>query len=99
MLLGKSDVYFQEVENGFISNEGSKVRYVPRALLIDLEPGVLDSIRGSHQMGTLFKPDNYIHGTSGAGNNWAKGQYTEGAEIIEDIMDQIRKEVEECDCF
>merc|ERR1711964_180969 len=34
----------------------------------------------------------------GAGNNWAKGHYTEGAEIIEEVMDVLRKEVENCDC-
>ncbi len=68
-------------------------------MLIDLEPGVLDSIRASQQMGKFFRPDNFIHGTNGAGNNWAKGQYTEGADLIDEIMDQTRKEVELCDCF
>lgn len=36
-------------------------KYVPRALLIDLEPGTMDSIRGS-RIGELFRPDNFIHG-------------------------------------
>jgi tubulin beta len=49
---------------------------VPRAVLIDLEPGTMDSIR-SGPCGTLFKPDNFVFGQSGAGNNWAKGHYTE----------------------
>ena len=26
----------------------------------------------------IFKPDNFVFGQSGAGNNWAKGHYTEG---------------------
>ncbi len=34
---------------------GSK--YVPRAVLIDLEPGTMDSIRSGH-LGSLFRPDN-----------------------------------------
>ena len=25
--------------------------------------------------GDLFRPDNFVFGQSGAGNNWAKGQY------------------------
>ena len=29
----------------------------------------------SHQ---IFRPDNFVFGQSGAGNNWAKGHYTEG---------------------
>ena len=28
----------------------------------------------------LFRPDNFVFGQTGAGNNWAKGHYTEGAE-------------------
>lgn len=47
-------------------------KYVPRAILCDLEPGSLDCIRASCY-GQLFRPDNFVFGTSGAGNNWAKG--------------------------
>jgi len=72
-------------------------RYVPRACLIDLEPGTVDVIKAS-PVGMLFKPDNFVFGASGAGNNWAKGHYTEGTELIEEALDVIRKEVENCDC-
>ena len=47
-------------------------RYVPRAILLDLEPATMDDIR-KLDYGALFKPDNFIHGNKGAGNNWAKG--------------------------
>lgn len=33
------------------------------------------------------------------GNNWAKGHYTEGAELVESVMDVVRKEAEGCDCL
>ena len=46
-------------------------------LLVDLEPGTMDSVR-SGPFGQLYRPDNYVFGQSGAGNNWAKGHYTEG---------------------
>ncbi|KAF2291936.1 hypothetical protein GH714_042278 [Hevea brasiliensis] len=36
---------------------------------------------------------------SGAGNNWAKGHYTEGAELIDAVLDVVRKEAENCDCL
>jgi tubulin beta len=52
-------------------------KYVPRSIQIDLEPAVLDLVR-SGPMAQLFRPDTFIHGQSGAGNNWAKGYYTEG---------------------
>jgi tubulin beta len=61
--------------------------------MIDLEPGVLNSIQSS-TMGSLFRPDNFIHANNGAGNNWAKGYFSDGSEIIEDVMDNIRKEAE-----
>lgn len=78
------------------SNEASDERYVPRAVLVDLEPGTMDSIR-SGQMGSLFRPDNFVFGQSGAGNNWAKGHYTEGAELVDSVLDVVRKEAEACD--
>ena len=34
-----------------------------------------------------IRPDNYVFGKSGAGNNWAKGFYTDGAELVEGIME------------
>jgi len=85
--LDKVDVYLRSAGE----------RYVPRACLVDLEPGTVDVIKAS-PVGKLFKPDNFVFGASGAGNNWAKGHYTEGAELIEEALDVVRKEVENCDC-
>ena len=58
-------------------NEASGGKYVPRAVLLDLEPGTMDSVRAG-PYGAIFRPDNFVFGQSGAGNNWAKGHYTEG---------------------
>ncbi|CAI9301929.1 unnamed protein product [Lactuca saligna] len=79
-------------------NEASGGRYVPRAVLMDLEPGTMDSIR-SGPYGQIFRPDNFVFGQSGAGNNWAKGHYTEGAELIDSVLDVVRKEAENCDAL
>ena len=73
-------------------------KYVPRAVLVDLEPGTMDSIRAG-PYGELFRPDNFVFGQSGAGNNWAKGHYTEGAELVDNVLDVVRKEAEGCDCL
>ncbi|CAO3651402.1 unnamed protein product [Cunninghamella blakesleeana] len=59
----------------------------------------MDAIRASPTVGKMFRPDNFIHAQSGAGNSWAKGYYTEGAELIESIMDVVRKEAENTDCL
>eukprot|EP00983_Pelagomonas_calceolata_P083257 1156124-Pelagomonas_calceolata.AAC.1 len=47
----------------------------------------------------IFRPDNFVFGQTGAGNNWAKGHYTEGAELIDSVLDVVRKEAESCDCL
>jgi tubulin beta len=33
------------------------------------------------------------------GNNWAKGHYTEGAELVDSVLDVVRKEAEGTDCL
>lgn len=83
----KIEVFFRKVSGD---------RYVPRAVLVDLDPGTLDEIRTS-PIGSFFRPDNYVFGQSGAGNNWAKGHYTEGAELIAAVVDVARREIEACD--
>ena len=52
-----------------------------------------------HQLVYISRPDNFVFGQSGAGNNWAKGHYTEGAELVDSVMDVVRKEAENCDCL
>lgn len=58
----------------------------------------MDSVR-SGPFGQIFRPDNFVFGQSGAGNNWAKGHYTEGAELVDSVLDVVRKEAESCDCI
>ena len=79
-------------------NEASGERYVPRAVLVDLEPDTMDSVR-SGPIGKIFTPDNSIFGQSSASNNWAKGHYTKGTKLIDSILDVVRKEAENCDCL
>lgn len=71
-------------------------RYVPRAILVDLDPGSMNSAL-SGPYGSLFKPDNVVVGTVGASNNWAKGYYTEGAELVDLTLELVRTEAEACD--
>ena len=58
----------------------------------------MDTIRAM-EVGKMFKPDNFVYGANGAGNNWAKGHYTEGAELVDQAMDVLRREAESCDCL
>eukprot|EP00917_Polyrhabdina_sp_WS-2016_P005581 GHVP01012477.1.p1 GENE.GHVP01012477.1~~GHVP01012477.1.p1 ORF type:complete len:441 (+),score=97.00 GHVP01012477.1:50-1324(+) len=93
---GDSDLQLERINVYY--NEAYNKKYVPRSILIDLEPGTMDAVK-SGPFGGLFRPDNFIFGSSGAGNNWAKGHYTEGAELIESVFDVVRKEAELCDCL
>ena len=59
----------------------SERQWVPRAILADLEPGVVDTVRAG-RLGGLFRQENIMVGSSGAGNNWAKGtQLRKGGEL------------------
>ncbi|XP_065082235.1 tubulin beta-4B chain-like [Ochlerotatus camptorhynchus] len=72
-------------------------KYVPRAVLINLEPGTMDSVLAG-PFGQLFRPNNFVFGQSGAGNNWVKRHYTKSAELVDSMLDVVRKESEGCDC-
>lgn len=87
--LDKINVYY---------NTTSSNTYVPRSILVDLEPGTMEAAKAG-TYGKIFNPDNFVYGQSGAGNNWAKGHYTEGAELVETVIERVRKEAEGCECL
>jgi len=93
---GEDNVRLQRLPTFF--TESSTGRFVPRAILCDLEPGSLNSIR-TDKWGTLYHPEGFIFGRNGAANNWAKGYKGEGAILAEFIIDRIRKLTEICSCF
>ena len=57
--MGDSDLQIERINVYF--NEAAGGKYVPRAILVDLEPGTMDAVRGG-EIGNLFRPDNYIFG-------------------------------------
>ena len=70
-------------------------RYVPRSIYVDLEPTVVDEVR-TGPYSKLFHPDQLITGKEDAANNYARGHYTVGKEIIDPVIDRIRKASEQC---
>ncbi|KAI5070096.1 hypothetical protein GOP47_0014439 [Adiantum capillus-veneris] len=93
---GNANVQLERVNVYY--NEASCRCYVPLTVLMDLEPGTMDSVR-TGPYGQIFRPDNFVFGEFGAGNNWAKDHYTEGAELIDSVLDVFCKEAENCDCL
>ncbi|KFV81948.1 Tubulin alpha-4A chain, partial [Struthio camelus australis] len=70
-------------------------KHVPRAIFVDLEPTVIDEVRaGIYRQ--LFHPEQMITGKEDAANNYARGHYTIGKEIIDQVLDRIRKLVGNC---
>ncbi|KAF4109417.1 hypothetical protein G5714_010490 [Onychostoma macrolepis] len=75
--------------NTFFSETASG-KHVPRAIFVDLEPTVIDEVRtGTYRQ--LFHPEQLITGKEDAANNYARGHYTIGKEIIDSVLDRIRK--------
>ncbi|KAJ4921285.1 hypothetical protein JOQ06_026229 [Pogonophryne albipinna] len=70
-------------------------KHVPRAVFVDLEPTVIDEVRtGTYRQ--LFHPEQLITGKEDAANNYARGHYTIGKEVIDLVMDRIRKLSDQC---
>ncbi|KAG6495047.1 hypothetical protein ZIOFF_042838 [Zingiber officinale] len=80
--------------NTFFSETGAG-KHVPRAIFVDLEPTVIDEVRtGSYRQ--LFHPEQLISGKEDAANNFARGHYTVGKEIVDLCLDRVRKLADNC---
>jgi len=80
--------------NTFFS-ETSSGKHVPRAIMVDLEPSVVDEVRtGNYKQ--LWHPEQLITGKEDAANNYARGHYTIGKELVDGALDRIRKLTENC---
>lgn len=70
-------------------------QYVPRSIMVDLEPTVIDEIRtGSYRK--MFHPDYLIAGKEDAANNFARGRYTVGQDLADLCLDRVRKMADQC---
>lgn len=84
----RKDTFFYQADDS---------HYVPRAVLVDLEPRVINSIlTGTY--GGLFNPENVYMSKDGggAGNNWAMG-YANGEKLYEDLLEIIDREADGSD--
>merc|ERR1712048_445530 len=80
--------------NTFFSETGAG-KHVPRCVFVDLEPTVVDEVRtGTYRQ--LFHPEQLISGKEDAANNYARGHYTIGKEVIDLVLDRIRKLADNC---
>lgn len=71
-------------------------RLVPRTLFIDLDPSVIDSIRTGENK-QLFHQNQLITGKEDAANNFARGHYTVGKDLLHISMEKIYQMADQCD--
>ncbi|KAL3479764.1 tubulin gamma chain [Aspergillus californicus] len=84
----RKDVFFYQSDD---------TRYIPRAILLDLEPRVLNGIQ-SGPYKNIYNPENFFIGQQGlgAGNNWGIG-YSAGEVVQEEVFDMIDREADGSD--
>ncbi|XP_070565994.1 tubulin gamma-1 chain [Ptychodera flava] len=84
----RKDVFFYQADDE---------HYIPRAVLLDLEPRVIHGILNS-PYANLYNPENiYVSKQGGgAGNNWATG-YSQAERLYEEIFDIIDREADGSD--
>ncbi|GLJ11108.1 hypothetical protein SUGI_0143140 [Cryptomeria japonica] len=76
-------------------NETSVGKHVPRAVFVDLKPTVIEEVHTGiyHQ---LFHPEKLTNGKEDVANNFSRGHYTIGKEIVDLCLDHIKKLADNC---
>ncbi|KAG1547004.1 hypothetical protein G6F49_010334 [Rhizopus delemar] len=89
------DISIQDKSFETFFSETQRGRHVPRTVMVDLEPSVIDEVRtGAYK--DLFHPEQLISGKEDAANNYARGHYTVGKEMVDGVLDRIRKLADNC---
>lgn len=89
---GTSPLQLERI-NVFFNATASK-RFYARSIVIDTEASTIQRLKGSTQ---LYRPENFVPGSESAGNNFARGYHTDGADILDQVLDNTRREVENVD--
>jgi tubulin alpha len=79
--------------NTFFAETGTG-KHVLGAVFVDLEPTVVEVRLGTYRQ--LFHPEQLITGKEDAANNYAHGHYTVGKELVDLVLDRLRKLTEQC---
>lgn len=93
----KNNNFINEDRKDIFFYQADDEHFIPRALLFDLEPRVINSIQTSEYR-NLYNPENMFISKEGggAGNNWGSG-YSQGHKVEEEIIDMIDREVDNSD--
>jgi len=76
--------------------ESSSGNRVPRNLYVDLETSVCEEVLKG-PTGKLYNKEYIIFAKEDAANNFARGHYTVGKEMMDQVNDRMQKLVEDCE--
>ncbi|GLJ44992.1 hypothetical protein SUGI_0947160 [Cryptomeria japonica] len=80
--------------NMFFSETGAR-KHVPLAVFVDLEPTVIEEVHtGIYRQ--LFHPEQLTSSKEDVTNNFSRGHYTIGKDIVYLCLDHIRKLADNC---
>lgn len=84
----RKDVFFYQADDE---------HYVPRAILVDLEPRVIQSVTGG-AFSNFYNPENVFMSPQGggAGNNWSNGHHA-GQRVADELIEMIDREADGSD--
>lgn len=84
------------VNDHSVFSETSNDRYVPRSVFVDLDDAAINDLRCNSIYQNLHHPSNIISGREGAADLFTSGYYLGGKNYIEETLDRIRKQAENC---
>jgi len=80
-------VFFEETQSG---------QYVPRNLAVDSEPNVIDDVKNG-PYAAIFRSEFLVNDKEDAANNFARGHYSIGRQMMENVSNRVRKLADHCD--
>ena len=78
-----------------IFTEAKNGNFYANSIFIDSDPTNIDKIENGHYK-YLFEHESFISGNGSASQNYAKGYYTIGTNLVNNSMDRIRHLIENC---
>ena len=97
-LTASVDTFFHPLDSASVS-PSSPFPYRARAVLVDMEAGVLSALSRSSQSGLFDSSVSVVSDVSGSGNNYAAGYCVYGPQYGDSVLECVRRQVERCECL
>ena len=81
----------------FFFDETRTGRFVPRNVMISLDPESIENIQNNSKHKKMYDPNFMLYNNQGSGHIFARGHYTAGKQILDAFNDRIRRLIDTCD--